>query len=693
MDPQPQEPQPQEPKKTTLIMHPGYATGDQFAIMAKMIADKDCKVVLSTTGVPAKKGDCSAAILKLYEESGLGDRVRTLKVDGIYDRKGFERQAKELYNNKPDGADSTYACANLGTGTKFVAYEWKPGTGGAVRDQWKVEQDHDRVQSWLDQKGLKEGDLKDKKVAVLWSRFSGKSGGAHAEHDTSLTGMKDMVESMKGKFDAIIIVGDRHPAAKHQQGGYSSLVNDGVDGNAKVVDLTQFWKEDSQKLKAWDGDKRLGQLKLYAHLEKQCAGVVHIGARSGNLEALALMGCQVGYLEQKHSMGGPRMDAWQNAKDHVKYQKILLDQLPTRTGKYMAAAGVTKVVPMQNSVQQKLAQDNKEQVNRYAQHKLSEPRGLPLKERGAGNPKEPRIEKFQKGFNDTDLASITHFAEAAVLEKSIARLQVEIASLPTATLEQKQQKVEQLAKLESLQEARKDVLNAQKQTVDAQSAKLNQSVTQEEIQQARNKVNALKTELWEANKSIKALDHDIRDKQKMVKGGVGHKEQLEKDLEGLLAERGECCIARDEIQNRLESAKANVAQLDQKVHAQAGVVLPEKGVPGVKPRVRRGDLEWAKKTRGDEKGVLEASIAKLDQGIQNTQAQKQELEQAVEAMKQETLDWKQQKQWDDLRKRYQDQKLAKPGGNDWEQLKAKYKETKAEGRQLRHLPAGKANKV
>ncbi|MFD9304034.1 hypothetical protein ACFWCB_15520 [Streptomyces sp. NPDC060048] len=255
----------------------------------------------------------------------------------------------------------------LNSGTNFVAATHSADMRREVRRMWGVSLEefpvtkHGPVKSWLEANGVP--DVKDREVIVLWSRFSGKTGGAHLEHDTSFTGVRQIIGTVAdaaalspdGRQPVVLIVGDPYADPAHR-GKYETIARESSGPNVSVHDLTAFWSNQSQPVRAhldaWNGGDRIGQFKLYEYLDREAASARHLGFRSGNLEAMAMLGYQLRYMEEPNSVGHERMVVW-NSKDDGKenqlggmalgYELLNVSAPPTRSGKFFDAGELGKM--------------------------------------------------------------------------------------------------------------------------------------------------------------------------------------------------------------------------------------------------------------------------------------------------------------------------------------------------------------
>ncbi|MEV5572224.1 hypothetical protein AB0L06_19435 [Spirillospora sp. NPDC052269] len=392
-----------------VIIQPWYASGDQFGIAATLIDDPE-KHVYITHGHDERQESAARNVAKFYEDSGIAS-VRVHVVEAV--KQGdAKKQAKK--DAKERGADvSNSEIQPLGTGTTYVGAKFSDEMRGKVREAWKLNGDqktaHEKdrkVEEWLGAKGV---DAAGRNIAILWSRFSGKSGEVHLEHDTGYLGIAQIIAGLSS-LDLVLIVGDAAPKNKKQAAGrapkYDAIAAayNGTDEGkgdekggkvkvpgfgAKVVNLTGFWNDPG--FKEWGGESRTGQFLLFDYLNRHAAAARHLGFRSGNLEAMALMGFTVRYMEEPGSIGGDRMEKWhahpqgsgetRGGGTAPGYERLAVEFPPTRSGRRQRA----------------LPEEVREKVQKNAQW---------YQDRLEQNPEDREAKSGLKGFSDKDLADI-----------------------------------------------------------------------------------------------------------------------------------------------------------------------------------------------------------------------------------------------------------------------------------------------
>ncbi|NNN35643.1 hypothetical protein HLK59_35825 [Streptomyces sp. S3(2020)] len=333
-----------------VLHHPGYATGDQFGIAAYLLADENGHVVVVED--PGNKNDRSSEIEAFYRSTGI-PTGRIHKVTITQDTDG-DAHAKEVFD-RINGLDDTSPSMSknqlknlivpVGAATTWLGENFSQETRDKVREAWQLDdqrfprQDQDKVAEWLGKRNITVEPGRE--VVVLWSRFSGKRGDVHVEHDTSYTGMDQLLTRIHDRTKdnppgpLVIIAGDAKVNSKSRP-HYPEMAKRHWDNGLAVHDLTDFWN-DEEGTATWGGDTRTGQMRLYEYLNRQSNGSLrHLGFRSGNLEAMALAGHKVNYLEEEGSIGGERMEKWHASKSKapldIGYERIVIERPPTLSG-------------------------------------------------------------------------------------------------------------------------------------------------------------------------------------------------------------------------------------------------------------------------------------------------------------------------------------------------------------------------
>ncbi|MFD8723555.1 hypothetical protein ACFV2H_37720 [Streptomyces sp. NPDC059629] len=344
------------PAPPRVLVQGGFARGDQFGIATALIADPNLHVLL-VSGIEGKP-DFSDAIAVFYKESGVpSSRVHRIAAGRgqSADEAGREKAIRILDDVSPrlTPQQKQERVLKVRDGTRWVAHNFNIGVRRAVRKAWRLDDAgfppdvQQAVGAWLARQGVSPSRQKD--TIVLWSRFSGKRGGAHAEHDTSYEAVRQILSQLtaesrkRGEKPLVVIAGDAHADPRHAD-KYQKIVKNAREQGLDVRDLTNFWKGDKTGLRTWGGDNRIGQFKLYEYLHRNSRSTRHLGFRSGNAEALALIGHNVTYLEEAGAQSASRMEQWHAARNSLRtvggalapgYERILVKEPLTRTGKLM----------------------------------------------------------------------------------------------------------------------------------------------------------------------------------------------------------------------------------------------------------------------------------------------------------------------------------------------------------------------
>jgi hypothetical protein len=249
---------------------------------------------------------------------------------------------------------------------------------------------------------------------ALWSRFSGKAGGPHPQHDTSYTGLNQLIALAQSKGLGVILAGDRARPGVTTKGLDRQTI--GNTPATTVLDFREIWKDPSWRTGVVDqlqnlDDKRLLQIKLFDYLSWTLAGgarpnrqggVVHLGMRSGNLEAFSLIGHRVHYMEEAGNRETARMAKWHSLPQKngplrgPRYDLIEIQQPPTRTGKYIVEMQRAGSETPDNHIAPWADQEDAGERSRL---------------------KDPLVQKYAKGFIDADLTTIGGVMEEIARQK------------------------------------------------------------------------------------------------------------------------------------------------------------------------------------------------------------------------------------------------------------------------------------
>ncbi|WP_431612382.1 hypothetical protein [Chryseobacterium sp. 'Rf worker isolate 10'] len=338
-----------------IIVQPGYATGDMFAIAATLINNQQYHVLISTTMDEHENVrdpyDNSKSIREFYRSSGIEEyRIHTHNVNEVrapglasqLKMEAFNIIREQYKNDLSKRAFENKYYKPVGEGTQYIAKNFSEEMRNQLKVAWEINgSQNDAIKIWLEEQGIP---TSGNNLLILWSRFSGKGGDIHIEHDTSYWGIKQIVHRVADMYDAVIITGDKG-YVKERAKKYDETANEiNVHYQSKkVFNITEFWKGNSPALKAWGGNTRMGQFKLYEYFDTHFKNVKHLGFRSGNLEVMAMLGYKVRYMEEKGSESGGRMTTWFETGSGetalggraTGYERLILAEPPTRSGKFI----------------------------------------------------------------------------------------------------------------------------------------------------------------------------------------------------------------------------------------------------------------------------------------------------------------------------------------------------------------------
>ncbi|MFJ9443427.1 hypothetical protein ACIRRH_16370 [Kitasatospora sp. NPDC101235] len=345
-----------------IVMHPPYASGDQWGIAAAMLINSRLHVLVARGPGPGEAGhdpvlDKSAQIEAFYRSAGIpnadlrihvvtapsmekGALWRTLRTEatGIAENRWGEKWEQRTWEQVVRGVtDGTYYL-----GGAFREAEHRD----VIRAAWGMNDRFDpEIGVWLAQQGIQPPPA-GAKVLVLWSRFSGKAAqwsdvSGRMEHDTSFEGMRQLLREFAGDYHTVIITGDPHPT---RNGKWNELVARMRHelGKEQIHHVTGFWRGRDESVSAWTEDTRVGQLRLYDYFHRRNQ-LDHLGFRSGNLESVALIGHNVSYLEEFDATGANRMTRWHVdtmtgktslGGDPVGYERVQVSAPPTASGQH-----------------------------------------------------------------------------------------------------------------------------------------------------------------------------------------------------------------------------------------------------------------------------------------------------------------------------------------------------------------------
>jgi hypothetical protein len=332
----------------------GHSSGDMFGIGASALLKDNLHVVVYQYDKDGQ--DHAGTMVEFFAALLTEKRVKHAKLEKKVSNPSRKHEliSKAMVASIAElMAETQTFCwiAPYNMGTYFLMNRFPLGGETArarIREGFQVDykEINPKIAEFVTQKTLPLDALCNRRILVLWSRFSGKKGYYHAEHDSSFHGIAQLVWLATELGYYVIIAGDKpvvHTKVEEpgrRAGRYDEicLAVAAHYGQPRCFNMTEFWTElEWKNLKA----SRITQFHVYEHLHRHC-DVRHLGMRSGNMEALALLGYFVRYMEEVGSWGGPRMEAWHGKG--IGYERILLKQPPTRLGKYLQQDRIDRTV-------------------------------------------------------------------------------------------------------------------------------------------------------------------------------------------------------------------------------------------------------------------------------------------------------------------------------------------------------------
>ncbi|WP_342375192.1 hypothetical protein NVS55_28350 [Myxococcus stipitatus] len=384
----------------------GEMSGDMFGIGATLIAKPNSLLMVTQKDDPLDHADSLVA----FTRGCVSDGSRVRKVVIPKGKNVNETIRKEAFDWMQK-ANCICWLKGYELGTRFLNRRelWRGSElRNRIRTVWGVSDaggftsKHDALATWLEKRHkVPVGKLARSKVLVIWSRFTGKKGEIHIEHDTSFEGTRQLIDRALNAwgFDFVFIAGDK-PIVHRDVGSVEGRKHKfdemcAVIGKGRAFNLTCFWEDETSRM--WCGG-RMDQFKLYEFLHR-VADTRHLGMRSGNLEAMALMGYWVRYMEEEGSWGASRMTHWHDIG--LGYERIVISLPPTRSGKHFVHT--LRTVPVSLG---KKATASAPKMMTYITFRNRGVPGTVQVAKPKDEPKPPDIAKQVKGFAPKDLLEI-----------------------------------------------------------------------------------------------------------------------------------------------------------------------------------------------------------------------------------------------------------------------------------------------
>ncbi len=336
--------------KCTYYFQGAYMSGDQFAVGAALTHDPQSRLILLY-----QLGEETAArrLLKFYGASCrlTSDRLLLVQVpDSKSACKACGTVVDHRIKNEPckisvvelqflEGINRGAILCPVGRATTDVAASvLKPNATGMLVPWDNVDPNTNRYWAYRIDKFLwKQGVEKFKDYVIVWTRFSGKDGGAHPELDDSWTGLGQVCRGLLERGVRVIVVG-RPRFNKDIKEKMATHLNR-LDAEQGAVNRThlqiwgEYWKNDEGAPRQDTiGPHRAAEYGIFLRMiskEWSCR-LVHLGMRSGAMDAAALLGMRTRFIEDEHNQQIGRTTKW-TGEDNANrlYQRIPVKELPT----------------------------------------------------------------------------------------------------------------------------------------------------------------------------------------------------------------------------------------------------------------------------------------------------------------------------------------------------------------------------
>ncbi|ROM93194.1 MULTISPECIES: hypothetical protein [Pseudomonas] len=338
-------------QKCTYYYQGAYMSGDQFAVGAALRHDPSSRLILlyaAADEAAAKRlvkfygtscGVKAARLLPvLVTDAKAACETCRLVVDARINKSALPPFTDAVLGFLAGVANGAKLCP-VGGATTDVAASVLSGDGKGSIAKWdNVDPNTNRYWAYRLDKflGLK-GVVKGQSYVIVWTRFSGKDGGAHPELDDSWTGLGQVCHRLLKKGRNVIVVGrprtnrDLNVKLTTHLGQLDQA--DGLVSRANLQVWGEYWKLDNgnpnQKI---IGPNRAAEYAIFLRMksaEWNCK-LVHLGMRSGAMDAAALLGMRTRFIENAGNEQIARTTKWTGATNtNLLYQRIPVAELPT----------------------------------------------------------------------------------------------------------------------------------------------------------------------------------------------------------------------------------------------------------------------------------------------------------------------------------------------------------------------------
>jgi hypothetical protein len=338
-------------QKCTYYVQGAYMSGDQFAVGAALTQDpKSLLILLYANG---EQGAANRLVTFYAVSCGL-TAARLMPVL-VPNSKAAYASCLTLIDSRINKTPAPVlgAALNFMTGISAGPYLFPVGGAttdvaacvletdkqGTMRKQWNLVDPNQntywtyRVDKFLTQKGIH----KTTGYVILWVRFSGKEGGAHAELDDSWTGLGQVVHALLKEGKNVVLVGRPRK---------NKSITDKMNQHLKTLDEQkgavprdnlkiwgEYWKTESDELnKKIIGATRAAEYAIFLRMMHKDWGckLVHVGMRSGAMDAAALLGMKTLFVENAGNEQIGRTTKWTGERNNNPiYKRLDVSEMPT----------------------------------------------------------------------------------------------------------------------------------------------------------------------------------------------------------------------------------------------------------------------------------------------------------------------------------------------------------------------------
>ena len=345
-----------------------YMSGDQFAVGAALTRETTSRLMLFYTD-DDKQTKSAKALVKFYGSACKLTKERLLPVKVTDSRQAYKDCSSLVDYRINGGTVPSFTDTSLDflksiptTRTRLFAVGGATsqvagciGDATAIKDfidKWNVDPSKNVYWAARIDDYLKAKDVQTKtSYAIMWTRFSGKGGGAHPELDDSYKGLVQVIHGLLGKSLNVIVVGmqrENKPVKDKLDKHWPDL--DKTNGTVARTDKNlilfgEYWKSDTGQARSEiTGPHRAAECALFIRMTQSAwdCKIVHLGMRSGAMDAAALLGMKTLFIEDSSNPQIARTQKWTGSGNtNPVYQRVPVAALPSQAAREKKAEGKT----------------------------------------------------------------------------------------------------------------------------------------------------------------------------------------------------------------------------------------------------------------------------------------------------------------------------------------------------------------